>query len=398
MSPAVLRGLNWGHRRATAPLAAAAARFEATGGGRVEWSVQPLSGFESGLGPDLAERYDLIVFDHPFCGAVAEQGLFRPLEAQFPELLDADFVGASLASYRYGGHLWALPVDGATQTALYRPDLLDAPPPANWDEVIALGTEVRRHGRWLGLAALNPHGFLALAALAANLGSPLPTDGLADRPFDPAILRDALVLLRALWPLCHPDGLACNAIDLHEAMSARDDIVYAPIAYAYLTYAEADRARPLRFADFPGPHAPHCAGSILGGTGLGITRGCRDVPMAERFVRLLADGQDQIDLVAAHHGQPGRREAWNDAASDARMGGAFSATRASMEAASMRPRFPGYIAFQHRCGDLVAAHLAGTLDQAALVRGLEQAWVPHLQPVAAPPVSASKTATLGGSR
>jgi multiple sugar transport system substrate-binding protein len=376
MTDAVLRGLNWGHRRATAPLEAAAAHFQATDGGRIEWSVQPLSGFESGLGPALADSYDLIVFDHPFCGATAQDGLFRPIEVQLAHLKDADFIGASLASYRYGGHLWALPVDGATQTAVYRPDLLDTALPTNWQEVLDLGEKVRRQGRWLGLAALNPHGFLVLAALAANLGSSMPADGTAEVPFDRAVLREAIQLLDALWPLCHKDGLLFNAIDLHEAMSGREDLVYCPVAYAYLTYGEADRTKPLRFGEFPGPHAPYCAGSVLGGTGLGITRSCRDVAMAERFVRMLADGEAQTQFVA-HHGQPAHRAAWEQAANDAVMGGAFAATRGSMEQASMRPRFPGYIQFQHACGARVAEYLAGGLDQTGLMDAVERSWRTH---------------------
>jgi multiple sugar transport system substrate-binding protein len=303
---------------------------------------------------------------------VAREKLFRPLEAVLPQARDADYIGASLASYRYGGHLWALPVDGATQVALYRPDLFAEPPPADWDAVLALGRRLRARGRWLGLAGLNPHGFLVLAALAANLGGAMGED--AETPFPAAVLEEALERLDAAWALCHPDGLAANAIDLHEAMSDRDDIVYCPLAYGYLTYAEADRRKPLRFADFPGPRAPHAAGSVLGGTGLGITRSCRDVAMAERFLRLLADGAAQTELIAAHHGQPGASAAWNDPASDERMGGAFSATRQSMLGASLRPRFAGYVGFQHAAGAAVAAYLARDLERRALCEALGRLW------------------------
>lgn len=378
MSASVLRGLNWGHRRATAPMEASAVRFAETDGqARIAWEVQPLQGFESGLDATLADRYDLIIFDHPFCGAIVSQGLFRPLDAVLADLIDRDFIGLSLASYRHGERLWALPVDGATQVAVYRPDLIDGDPPATWAAVMALGRRARAEGRWLGLGILNPHGFLVLAALMANLGHPMSQDLPDTEPFHLPTLHTALDLVQALCELVHPDCRGFNAIDLHEAMSGRDDIVYAPVAYGYLTYAEADRRRPLRFADLPGPQAPHCAGSVLGGTGLAITRSCRDVAAAERFVRLLAGGPAQTSLIAAHHGQPARRESWHDPAADTAMGHAFSATRATMETAWVRPRFDGFIGIQHGCGAAVGAFLSGEMDRTDLIHTLHAVWHKH---------------------
>ena len=66
------------------------------------------------------------------------EGLFQPLEDVLG-VADGDFVGASLASYRHSGHLWGLPVDGASHVALYRPDLLDGPVPTTWPEVHGAG-------------------------------------------------------------------------------------------------------------------------------------------------------------------------------------------------------------------------------------------------------------------
>ena len=59
-----------------------------------------------------------------------------------PGLADEVFVGPSLASYRYDGHIWALPVDAAAQVAVSRPDLmqrLGAEVPRTWEDVIRLG-------------------------------------------------------------------------------------------------------------------------------------------------------------------------------------------------------------------------------------------------------------------
>ena len=79
-----LKGLAWRHRRATEPLAHANREFTAQHPEvTVEWSVQPLSGFEFAPVGELAKTYDFMVLDHPFC---AEGGhdptsstLFHPL-------------------------------------------------------------------------------------------------------------------------------------------------------------------------------------------------------------------------------------------------------------------------------------------------------------------------------
>lgn len=370
-----LRGLTWGHRRAIDPLAAAARWFEARNPGcRIEWDVQPLGGFEHGLDGALADRFDMIVFDHPFCGDIFRDGLFQPVPL---DLAAADFVGPSLESYRYAGGLWGVPIDGATQAAVCRPDLLarHGTVPATWNEVVQLGARVRAQGQWLGLALANPHGFLVLAALCANLGRPQATEQGATM-FDPATLRTAFDAMQAIAPFLHPDCLRWNAIDLHEAMGARDDIVYCPLAYAYLTHAEADQRAPLRFADFAGPGAVAQAGTVLGGTGLGITRSCRAPDLAWAFAGTCGSAEVQA-LFAAHHGQPARIEPWQDAAVDARFGHAFSATRRTVDAAWIRPRFAGATRLQHTLGAaFVALWQQGRDADIVDLERAAQSWTP----------------------
>jgi multiple sugar transport system substrate-binding protein len=351
----ILRGLNWAHRRATAPMIAATSAFklidpEVT----IEWDIQSLSGFEHALGQKISERYDLIVFDHPFCGSIREKRLFRPVSDLMSNLADDDFVGASLSSYRYGGEIWGLPVDGATQTSVFRPDLLAefGPPPTTWDEVVELGQRLRKRDKWIGLALLNPHGFLVLAALCANLGGPLAADRLAD-PFDVRILSEAVGQLRRLLPYVHPSGFSQNAIQLHEAMQTGDEIVYCPAAYAYLAHAEPDIAKPLEFGVFPGPAAPYHRGSVLGGTGLGVTSGCRAPGAAARFLEYVSQASVQTKLFAGNHGQPARKEPWTDESTNSVFRGSFRNTLLTMEGAWVRPRFAGYIEKQHRLGELV---------------------------------------------
>lgn len=369
----MLRGLNWGHRRAAGPMDAVAALARERIGVDLVWEQQTLAGFEHGLSAQVADRFDLVIFDHPFCGDIHRGNLLQPLEAHLPDLRDADFVGASLASYRYGGHLWGLPIDGCTQTAVYREDLLGSRLlPHDWASMLEIGRDLRREGKWLGLATLAPHGILLLLALCANLGKPLAQDP-DSVPFDEATLAQAAELLCEAVALCHPGGRSMNAIELHDAMVGSDDIAYCPAAYAYLCYAEADQRRPLRFGPFPGPDASVRA-SALGGTGLGVTRSCRDTAAAVRLVQWLAQADAQVGLVMRHHGQPGRMEAWTGIAEDAAFGGAHLAVRATVEAAWTRPRFPGYLRWQQRAGEVVEQLLAGTLPARELEGRLSALW------------------------
>ena len=70
-------GLTWDHPRGYRALEAAAAADTAM---NLRWERQSLEGFEAHPIADLAQRYDLIVLDHPHLGdAVSAQSLV-PLE------------------------------------------------------------------------------------------------------------------------------------------------------------------------------------------------------------------------------------------------------------------------------------------------------------------------------
>jgi multiple sugar transport system substrate-binding protein len=256
---------------------------------------------------------------------------------------------------------------------VYRPDLLDAGYlPRDWTQMLVLGHGLRRKGQWLGLATAAPHGILVLLALCANLGRPVSQDPWAT-PFDAPTLDHATELLLEAVALAHPAGRSMNAIQLHDAMVATDDMAYCPAAYAYLCYADADQRRPLRFAPFPGP-AGNVAGTALGGTGLGVTRSCRDIGAAMRLVQWLSTSEAQLELVMGHHGQPGCAQAWTGVARDDAFGGAHAAVRETVQAAWTRPRFPGYLRWQAQAGELVEQLLEGAISKQELGRRLDILW------------------------
>jgi multiple sugar transport system substrate-binding protein len=364
MTKTVLRGLTWGHRRATGPLIPLTAAFQQRYPDiEVEWIVRPLSDFEHQGLPGLASVYDLIIYDHPFSGSIVETGAFEPLSSH-PELQVAladshRYLGQSLLSYRFGGTVWGLPIDAATQHSVYRADLLanhEEAVPVSWHDAIALGQRLRGKGLSLGLAVKTPHAILTIAALMANLGSPWETSPDGIFSVDGPGFEEAYGQMRALLAFCPEGALAWNAIDLHEAMVQTDAFAYCPCVYGYGTYGEADQRHPLSFGDFAGLTAPYYAGSVLGGTGLAISRASGNKAAALSFVAFASSEEGQR-LMTDRHGQPGLAVAWYDAKIDRRFNGFFSGARRSVETAWMRPRHRGYIDFQARAGEVVAHSL-----------------------------------------
>jgi multiple sugar transport system substrate-binding protein len=362
----LIRGIAWQHRRAIDPLLAASAEYErAHPDIRIAWEARPLHGFEFTPIAELAEAYDLVVLDHPFMGEVAVSRCLTDLARLLPQLADAEFLGPSLRTYRYDGALWAVPVDAACQTAAYRRDLLQRIPadvPASISDVLELGRQATKQGLRLGIAFAGVHSLMTLFSFCAALGS--PCGGRSGGPFvDPDTARESLEIMRRILALCPAEALGWNSIALHEAMAVRDDLVYCPAVYCYLTYAEADLRQPLRFAALPAIDrggAPQ--GSTIGGAGIALSAQSSVPEAAIEFLRFLASAETQR-LFTRHHGQPARTEAWIDAEADARFSGAFSAVRQTLELSWIRPRWPGYLALQAEGGRIVEAHLRGEVPE-----------------------------------
>lgn len=107
MTRVKLRGMAWDHRRATGPLLGTAPLFRARHPEiEIEWSTQPLSGFEFRSVNALAEDYDFIILDHPFMGEAAASRSLVPLDG-IPGTEAGNFAGPSLATYCMDGCLWA---------------------------------------------------------------------------------------------------------------------------------------------------------------------------------------------------------------------------------------------------------------------------------------------------
>ncbi|EAQ01636.1 putative integral membrane protein [Pseudooceanicola batsensis HTCC2597] len=348
------RGLTWDHPRGYNALAAA--------DGPVHWEVQPLEGFESAPIAELCAEYDLVVLDHPHLGEALARDCLAPLDEVFAaadlDRIARAAIGPAYASYAMAGRQWALPLDAATQVMALRPDLA-GPPPATWEDVDRLS---QRGGVALSLAG--PHAALSFLSVCAALDPALdlrdggwPEDDTARRAYE------ILAPLAARTPA---STKTLNPIGLLDLMGRTDELCLIPLVYGYVNYTRAPR--PVAFHD--APRAGGRPGSILGGTGICISRRARvDDALRAHLMWLMAD-ETQRGFIPDHDGQPGLRSAWADPAVNAAWGNFYADTAATLEAAAIRPRHDGYIAFQTRASAYLREAFEARTPAPDAIRGL----------------------------
>lgn len=367
MSEVVLRGITWNHSRALPPLVATAQRYEETHPGvRIHWEKRTLHEFGHASLAELASRFDLLVIDHPMMGDAAGSLVDLGRHA-LPDLRN-QYVGPSFASYEYEGALFALPIDAAAPAASYRPDLLalaEVDVPRTWSEVLHLARHdlVRMPGFPADL-------FLNWMGLAVSMGC-----GCADNPERLLNREQAFAALEALRELAStmPETIYdWNPIALYEAMAAADDFAYCPFAYTYSNYARRGfAANLLNFTDPVRLTAGTPIRTVLGGTGIALSKKVEVLDHALAYALFVADSAVQRDLYGLAGGQPAAKVAWDDPVLDGLCHGFYSGTRESIDSAYIRPRYSGYIPLQERGGVHVAEYLRGEVDGPAALDAID---------------------------
>lgn len=374
MKVVTLRGITWNHTRGLLPLVATAQRFhELNPHIEIVWEKRSLQQFGDQPIGALAEMFDLLVIDHPFVGTAAATRVLLPLDehlsAGFLADQAANSVGASHASYLFGGHQWALAIDAATPVAAWRTDLLarhQAELPKTWSEVLALAAR--------GLVAVPANAvdaMMNLYPLCLARGAELFTS--AEQFVEPGPGLAALEDLRALVQACSPECLSRNPIQTYETLVAAgvNGPAYCPLAYGYSNYSRPGYgSHPLDF----GPPVLGVDGkplkSTLGGTGLAVATRCRHRTEALAYAEFVADARIQRSLYTAAGGQPGHRLAWLDPDNNASSRDYFLRTLVALDTAFLRPRYHGYLHFQDRGGPMVHGFLRGEYDARIALVGL----------------------------
>jgi multiple sugar transport system substrate-binding protein len=367
-----LVGMTWNHPRGYDPMVATSEAWAAQTGVTITWEKRSLQDFEMFPVEELAQRYDLIVIDHPHVGEVTAKGCLAPLDhpARETELaaLAAASVGGSFASYTYAGRQWAFPIDAAAQVMAYRPDL--GAPPASWDEVVALA----RQGKVV-FPLLPPHSLMSFFTLCANLGKPCNT-GRGPLVETATGLR-AIEMLAAVASHLDPADFAMDPITASELLaeaSPRGTVM--PLGYGYVSYAiNGFRPYRLQFADIPLPEAH---GSALGGTGIAVSAYSKHSAEAMDYAYWVASAPVQSSLYAASGGQPGNALAWEADAVNAPTHAFYRGTRATLDRSYVRPRHHGYMAFQDAAARRLTAGLQRRDIPASMLADIERLYAESL--------------------
>jgi multiple sugar transport system substrate-binding protein len=369
----ILRGMTWDHSRGYDPMVATAREYARTHPGvEIIWEKRSLQAFADFPVEQLAQRYDLIVIDHPHVGFVAREGCLVALDTVQRSYdlaaLARQSLGGSHETYQFRGHQWALAIDAATQVACYRPDLL-AIPPTTWDQVIALAEAGKV------LWPIKPvDALMSFFTLAANHGTPCRTDGK-----HPLIARDdARTVLEAMAALARHvprECLSMNPIQAFEQMSTLNQFAYCPLGYGYTNYSR-DGYRPhlLHFTNIASLDNAGPRGSCIGGTGIAVSSRSKAIDVAVDYAFWIASAECQRTLFFDSGGQPGNAVAWEDDHCNAVAHDFFRATRATLDAVYVRPRYDGYMGFQDDAGNTINAFLAGRVDMQAALKQLETSY------------------------
>jgi len=341
-----LRGITWDHTRGYLPMVATAQRFsELNPGIGISWEKRSLRQFADWRIQQLADRFDLLVIDHPFVGTAAECGCLLP----FDEHPTASSVGRSHESYCFAGHRWALAIDAAAPVSGWRPDLLAAVRanvPETWPELL----ELARRGL-VTIPGAPIDTLMNFYMLCLAIGEePLARPGAAVS-LDTG--TQALRMLRELAGLVSSECATRNPIAVWEELSSDNSAAFCPFAYGYSNYARRGYAKHLlEFGGLIGIEGRRCR-STLGGAGLAISSCCRQPVAALEYCRFVASPECQAGLYFESGGQPGHRQAWLDPEVNRRSNQFFQNTLATLDDAWLRPRWHGYLDFQDAAGPIV---------------------------------------------
>lgn len=369
-----LKGITWNHSRGLLPMVATAQRFsELYPQVNITWEKRSLQQFADFSIQELAERFDLLVIDHPWAGFAAKTKSIVPLDSYLSDdyLKDQEehSVGQSYESYTYDGHLWALPIDAATPVAASRPDLLAEKGfslPQSFEDLMALA-----NAGLVAFAGIPIDVLMNFYTLCCSLGEdPCQND---ETVISTETGVSALQMYRQLASKIDPANFNRNPIQVYEAMTQTDQIAYCPFAYGYANYSRNGYARKvLHFHDMISVNGKTSLRSTLGGTGLAISGKCAEPEMAAKYVEFVGSPNCQATLYFESGGQPGHLAAWKNDEVNRQSQQYFANTLPALQRGFLRPRYHGSMYFQDHAGDVVRDYLMGEGDEMTVLSALNE--------------------------
>lgn len=380
-----LKGITWNHTRGFTPMTATAQRFsELNPQVNITWEKRSLQQFADLSIQQLAERYDLLVIDHPWAGFAAKNGSILP----FDKFLSADFlkdqeqntVGHSYESYNYGNHQWALAIDAATPVASSRPDLLEKHGlslPKTYNDLLALAKK-----GLVAFPAIPIDSLMTFYTFCCSLGED-PCQQ-KNKVISEATGIKALQLYRELAKNIDLSCFNKNPIQIYETMTLGDDIAYCPFAYGYSNYSRNGYARKLlHFHDMITLDGKSNLRSSLGGTGIAVSANCKHIDITMQYAEFVASPACQKGLYTDTGGQPGHLTAWTDEHTNQITHNYFANTLPALQRAYLRPRYFGHMFFQDHAGDTVRNYLMNGGDEREVLKAMDDFYLQSKQKVQA---------------
>jgi multiple sugar transport system substrate-binding protein len=369
-----LRGVTWSHTRGWAPLAVTSQVFHDHNPDiHIDWDRQSLYDFGEGDTEAMARTYDLIVMDHPMTAQLVGAGVLHPFDTADSRAA----IGRSGESYIWAGQRWALAVDAACQVSVRRDDLLAAAGetvPTSWLDVLDLARRTDRVV--MPLAPIDAYcSWLSLCADRAQPGAAQQRDAFLDE----ASAVPALELLRELAAVVPSACTTRNPIATLEAMSCDDDAFYCPLIFGYTNYSRTGYARAtLAFGDVPHRAETIAAtGAVLGGAGIAISAHSDKIKIAVEFATWVTSDVVQVGDYLRGGGQPAAAAAWHDPDADHLTNGFFSATRETIDRATVRPQHPHYPRFQSEAAAIIQAALHSDEGPTRAVDAVARCYAKH---------------------
>ena len=349
-----LKGITWDHSRGFTPLVACCQRYhEQHPYVDVQWYKRSLQSFADFSVETLANDYDLLIIDHPFVGEAYYSGCFIHLNNYIDHyFLDDqlhDSTGLSYQSYTYNGAQLALPVDAATPVSCYRKDLLKEnrePVPQSWEELIALAKKNK-----VAIPAIPVDILMNFYTFCIACGHQPFTS--REEMINEETGLQALEMMSELYSYLDELMFSCNPIAVAEMMSSSDEYWYCPFTYGYSNYVRKNYASKLLTYDDIISYNGIKLRSTLGGTGIAVSAYSKHINLAVEVACMLTSRAIQRGLYVEYGGQPAYLEAWKNKEVNQLCNNYFQNTLPALQRAYLRPRYKGYLQFQHTAGKVL---------------------------------------------
>jgi len=347
----ILKGITWAHSRGYTPLIATSQRFlELNPNIKIEWEQRSLQEFADSPIENLAQRYDLLIIDHPWAGYAATSGILLPLNEYLPKEFmrnQADnSVGASHLSYNFDGFQSALAIDAASPIAVYRPDYFESKDeviPETFQDVISLAKKGK-----VAFAGIPLNLLMDFYMFCATTNDNLFQN--EDELIDSSTGEEVLENMHELTSYCNDNIFSWDPIQVHEAMASNSEIIYCPYAYGYTNYSRRGYGKHLLKAFDLVTYKGKMLKGVLGGTGIAISSKSKYLDAAVSYVKYTASQEVQKTIYTENGGQPGHRAAWLDQMNNDLTSNFFVNTIKTLDNSYLRPRYNGYLDFQDHAG------------------------------------------------